>query len=188
MKNFGKLTSTIETIDLGSSGEVKIHVLRDQNGVEWHVLFRQFPHPWYIAVQSDGTIISMESDPEQSQIAGREIWGIDGDFGFTRGTGGTVYGKIWDGSKIVARPPTRDQLFPALQKWRVEAIIDLHNLRAKIDVAIDALPEPQRTTARSKRQYVTEFSRTDPLFDLIGLAVNKTPDEVDALWQEALSL
>ncbi|WP_260797812.1 hypothetical protein, partial [Salmonella enterica] len=34
MKNFGKLTSTIETIDLGSSGEVKIHVLRDQNGVE----------------------------------------------------------------------------------------------------------------------------------------------------------
>jgi hypothetical protein len=188
MKNFGKLTGTIETVAMGTGGEVKIHVLHDQNGVDWHVLFRQFPHPWYIAVQGDGTIISMESDPEQSQISGREIWGIDSNFGFTRGAGGTVYGKIWDGSKIVARPLTRDELFPPLQKWRVEAIIDLHNLREKIDAAIDALPEPQRTTARSKRQYVTEFSRADALFDFIGRAVNKTPEEVDSLWQEALSL
>lgn len=88
-------------------------------------------------------------------------------------------------------PPTPEQVranMPTLQKWRVEAIIDLHNLRAPIDAAIDALPEPQRTTARSKRQYVTEFSRVDPLFSIIGQAVNKTPEEIDALWLEAATL
>lgn len=104
MKNFGKLTSIIETVTNGVGGDLKIYVMRDANGTEWHDLFKQFPHSWYIAVQSDGTIISMESDPEQSQITSCDLWGIDSDFGFTRGTGGTVYGKMWDGTKITSRP------------------------------------------------------------------------------------
>ena len=80
---------------------------------------------------------------------------------------------------------------PKLAKWRVEAIIDLHgqqrqiDLRGRIDTEIEALPEPVRTIAKSKRVYVTEYSRTDQLFDLIGSAIAMSPEEIDALWLEA---
>lgn len=43
----------------------------------------------------------MTDDIEQTQIAGLEIIGIDDDFGYTFGPGGSVYGKIWTGEKIV---------------------------------------------------------------------------------------
>ncbi len=95
---------------------------------------------------------------------------------------------------FVPEPPTPEELraaMPKLAKWRVEAIIDLHgqqrqiDLRGRIDTEIEALPEPVRTIAKSKRVYVTEYSRTDQLFDLIGSAIAMSPEEIDALWLEA---
>ena len=112
MKNFGKLTATLEEIKLGEditdekdnivqpANTVKINVLKDKDGVEWHELFKQYPHKFYIAVDDDKHIISMTDDPEQSQIAGLDIIGIDEDYGETFGQGGSVYGKLWDLSLI----------------------------------------------------------------------------------------
>lgn len=114
MHVFGKLTfrpKTFEIIDAtGQPLEVTVMALFDENGVEWHELFTTYPHPWYIAVMDDGIIISMESDPEQSQIADITLIGIDTDYGYTRGNGGTVYGKYWDGSAIIPKPMTPEEV------------------------------------------------------------------------------
>ena len=107
MHDFGVLTGQVETFLLrDADGEVigvspPVMVLYDDAGVRWQTLFSEHPHPWYIAVTDDNLVCSLESDPEHSQIAGTRIIGIDSDFGFTRGAGGTVYGKKWTGSAIV---------------------------------------------------------------------------------------
>lgn len=91
-------------------------------------------------------------------------------------------------------PPTPEQMranMPDLERWRVNTIIDLEpGLREKIDTAIDAMPEPQRTISKNKLADVQMFSRTDPLFDLIGNdpSIGKTPEDIDAMWQAAAEL
>lgn len=115
MKDFGKFTAgekivTSPPIQIGTDGngepvfseprKLPVLIFRDKNGVDWFDLAKEFPHPFYIAVDDDGRIYSMETDFQASQIAGHII-GIDSDYGYTRGQGGTVYGKIWNGSAIV---------------------------------------------------------------------------------------
>lgn len=87
--------------------------------------------------------------------------------------------------------PTPEELrerMPPLQKWRFETVIALEGLKEDIDTAIENLPEPQKTIAKNKREFVPEFYRTDPLFDLLGSLVGKTPEEIDTLWEQALTL
>lgn len=100
MKNFGKMTAVLETVDL-ETGPVQVYIFRDVDGNDLFDLATEYPHPFYIAVKDDGAIISMETSVDKIQIAGYNIIGIDQDFGYTNGPGGTVYGKIWDGSTIV---------------------------------------------------------------------------------------
>lgn len=102
-KSFGKLTGNrVEVI--AHEHVYKYLAFKDVNGVEWHELVNEFgPFDFYIAVDDLGRIFSMESDPDQSQIGDAEIVGINvsGDFHFTRGQGGSIYGKIWNGNTIV---------------------------------------------------------------------------------------
>ncbi|MBA8877876.1 hypothetical protein [Phyllobacterium myrsinacearum] len=207
MHNFGKLEARPKTFDtLDGDGNVisstTVIAMYDANGVLWQELVAQYSCAFYIALDGAGTIVSMEQDPSQSQVPGYLILGIDESFGYLPGSvaiangvpAKSALGKLWSGSAIVARPLTREELFPPLAKWRVEAIIDLHgqqqqiDLRSQIDAAIEALPEPDRTIAKSKRVNVMEYSRTDQLFDLIGSAINISADEIDGLWSQAAAL
>jgi len=112
MKNFGKLTGYPEKVTIGKdmldeNGKLiqpaqtaTVTVLKNHKGVEWHELFKQFPHPFYIVIDDEKRIISMTNEPEQSQIPDHEIIGIDQDFGESwGGPGASVYGKVWDGKK-----------------------------------------------------------------------------------------
>lgn len=111
---------------------------------------------------------------------GQEIWdnALNGD-----------YGPIAD-----FVPPTLEETraaMPDLERWRVNTIIDLEpGLRDKINAAIEAMPEPQRTISKNKLADVQMFSRTDPLFDLIGSdpSIGKTPEDIDAMWRAATEL
>jgi hypothetical protein len=90
--------------------------------------------------------------------------------------------------------PTPEEIraaMPPLAKWRVDTVIDLEpGLRDKINAAIEAMPEPNRTISKNKLASVTEFIRTDPLFELIGgdPSIGKSPEDIDAMWQAALAL
>lgn len=205
MHNFGKMTmrpKTFETKD--EDGNVidsqTVIAFYDVNDVLWHDLYPQFEHDFYIAVTDDGVVISFERDAQQSQIAGIDIIGINEEEISTGANtvpgseGGMFTGHVWDGSTMRKRPPSRQELFPPLAKWRFEAMVDLHgqqtgeDLRGLIDAAVQALPEPDRTIAKSKRQNVQEYYRDDPLFDFIGSVVNKTSEQVDVLWTSAHAL
>lgn len=91
-------------------------------------------------------------------------------------------------------PPTAEEIrvaMPDLERWRVNTVIDLTpGLRDKINAAIEAMPEPQRTISRNKLADVQLFKRTDPLFDMIGgePSIGLSPEQIDAMWAAALEL
>jgi len=111
---------------------------------------------------------------------GKVIWqaGVNGDYGRIR----------------AYTPPTTAQLranLPALEKWRVDTVIDLEpGLRDKINAAVEAMSEPNRTISKNKLASVTLFYRNDPLFDLIGSdpSIGKSPIDIDQMWSAALQL
>ena len=204
MKNFGKLTATLEEIKLGedikddkgnivqSANTVKINVLKDKDGVEWHDLFKQYPHKFYIAVDNTGSIISMTDKPEHSQIAGFDIIGIDEDYGETFGKGGSVYGKLWDGEKIVAPPP----VFPPLtarQFWQAAFAIGVKEENLIADIANKDSPffiadDDDRESVLIDITKATSFTRDYKLLKKMA-EVNKIPDaQLDTLWNWAATI
>ena len=204
MKNFGKLAITREEIRLGEdikdekgnivqpANTVKINVLKDKDGVEWHELFKRYPHKFYIAVDDNKHIISMTDDPEQSQIAGFDIIGIDEDYGETFGQGGSVYGKLWDGEKIVAPPP----VFPPLtarQFWQAALVIGVREEDLIADIANKDSPfyiadEEERESVLIDITKATSFTRDFPLLKKMA-EVNKIPDaQLDTLWNWAANI
>ncbi|OLY47432.1 hypothetical protein [Bartonella apis] len=204
MKNFGKLRASKEEITLGEdikddkgnivqpANTAKINVLKDKDGVEWHELFKRYPHKFYIAVDDNKHIISMTDDPEQSQIAGFDIIGIDDDYGETFGQGGSVYGKLWDGEKIVAVPP----VFPPLtarQFWQAALAIGVKEEDLIADIANKDSPfyiadEEERESVLIDIKKATSFTRDFPLLKKMA-EVNKIPDaQLDTLWNWAANI
>ena len=204
MKNFGKLTATLEEIKLGedikddkgnivqSANTVKINVLKDKDGVEWHELFKRYPHKFYIAIDDTKHIISMTDDPEQSQIAGLDIIGIDENYGETFGKGGSVYGKLWDGEKIVAPAP----VFPPLtarQFWQAAFAIGVKEENLIADIANKDSPffiadDDDRESVLIDITKATSFTRDYKLLKKMA-EVNKIPDaQLDTLWNWAATI
>ncbi len=204
MKNFGKLSITLEEIKLGEdikdekgnivqkAATVIIHVLKDKDGIEWHDLFKKYPHKFYIAIDDTKHIISMADDAEQSQIAGFDIIGIDGNYGETFGPGGSVYGKLWDGEKIVAPPP----VFPPLtarQFWQAALVIGVREENLTTGIANKDSPfyiedEEERESVLIDITKATSFTRDFPLLKKMA-EVNKIPDtQLDTLWNWAANI
>ena len=204
MKNFGKLAITREEIRLGEdikddkgnivqpANTVKINVLKDKDGVEWHELFKRYPHKFYIAVDDNKHIISMTDDPEQSQIAGFDIIGIDGNYGETFGQSGSVYGKLWDGEKIVAAPKVFSPL-TARQFWQAALVIGVREENLTTDIASKDSPfyianEKERESVLIDIKKATSFARDFPLLKKMA-EVNKIPDtQLDTLWNWAANI
>lgn len=204
MKNFGKLAITREEIRLGEdikdekgnivqpANIVKINVLKDKDGVEWHELFKRYPHKFYIAVDDTKHIISMTDDPEQSQIAGFDIIGIDENYGETYGQGGSVYGKLWDGEKIVAAPEVFSPL-TARQFWQAALVIGVREENLTTGIANKDSPfyiadEKERESVLIDIKKATSFARDFPLLEKMA-EVNKIPDtQLDTLWNWAANI
>ncbi|CAM1655691.1 hypothetical protein [Bartonella apis] len=204
MKNFGKLAITREEIRLGEdikddkgnivqpANTVKINVLKDKDGVEWHELFKRYPHKFYIAIDDTKHIISMTDDPEQSQIAGFDIIGIDGNYSETFGQGGSVYGKLWDGEKIVAAPEVFSPL-TARQFWQAALVIGVREENLITDIANKDSPfyiadEKERESVLIDIKKATSFARDFPLLEKMA-EVNKIPDaQLDTLWNWAANI
>ena len=201
MKNFGKLRASTEEITLGEdikddkgnivqkAQTVTINILKDKDGIEWHDLFKKYPHKFYIAVDDNKHIISMTDDPEASQIAGLDIIGIDEDYGETFGQGGSVYGKLWDGEKIVAP----EHVFPPLsarQFWQAALVIGVREENLITDIANKDSPfyiadEEERESVLIDITKATSFTRDFPLLKKMA-EVNKIPDaQLDTLWMWA---
>lgn len=51
-----------------------------------------------------------------------------------------------------------------------------------IDSAIDAMPEPTRSLARTEWEYSNAFERNRPLVKQVGIAMGWTDEQLDNLW------
>lgn len=119
-KNFGIFTP--HKVEVEDGGQIfKYLVFKDVDGVEWHDLVSQFgPFDQFIAVDETGHVVSMEKDPDSMQVGGLEIIGLNvgPDFSWTRGPGGNVYGKIWNGTVII-EPEQKPSviILPSVTLW-----------------------------------------------------------------------
>jgi hypothetical protein len=195
MHDFGKLTAKAETVELDGGQAAQVYAFYDADNTEWHDLFGSHPHfDFYIAVDEFGRIVSMESDPEHSQIAGYRIVGISkteaGDF--TRGPGGTVYGMKWAGDRIVnpvdvmTTEERRAAMLPLTPRQFRDALIDSDIMPDDVTTAINKIADPKaRAKALNAWEYPTEFLRTDQLLEQIGASFDLSPDAIDAMWMAA---
>lgn len=203
MKDFGVFTSSQEEVDAGDGTKINVLVFRDADGVDWFELAKEHPHPFYIAVDENGRVRSMEPHHESSQIAGHLI-GIDSDYGYTRGPGGTVYGKLWNGTAIVEPEPepepipdeiSRRQFFQHLAATAIitkaEALAAMQGgvIPAPLQAIIDQLPtEDDRFEAQMFVVGAQNFNRLHWLTDKVRQAMAWTLEQRDEFWREAAKL
>lgn len=216
MKNFGKFTAKTERLGVpglpigvdengviipGETQYFNVLIFRDEDGEDLIEVARANEHPFYIAVTDSGAIISMTDDIEQSQISDHDIIGIDSDYGFTFGPGGSVYGMVWDGSKItipVEPPPneiSRRQFFQQLAVMEIitkpDALAAMQGgvIPAPLQAIIDQLPtEDDQFNAQMLVIGADTFNRTHPLAETVRLALNWTEEQKDDFWRDAYKI
>lgn len=105
--------------------EIPVRLCVNSDGDDFVVVANSNPCKYYIAIDRESNIISMTDDPEQSQIEGYRIIGIDSDFGRTWGQGGNVYGCRWDGSKIIPKEDISPLYVGSIGFWRQLAKVGL---------------------------------------------------------------
>lgn len=90
-------------------------------------------------------------------------------------------------------PPTPEQVraaMPALSARQLRLGLIANSITlASVQTAIDGIPDvAAREVAQVEWEYATSFDRTHSLIAQIGGALNLSPEQIDAMWQNALLL
>jgi hypothetical protein len=72
-----------------------------------------------------------------------------------------------------------------VQLWRVRTILNLMNLEATIESALDQLEEPTQTAAKNVWNYGTTVERYSQTVLFIQSVTQMTDDQVDEIFQQA---
>lgn len=58
-----------------------------------------------------------------------------------------------------------------------------------VEATIDGIPDAQqKAVAEIEWQYAVQFERMHPLIEQVGASLGMTPEQIDALWEQALGL
>jgi hypothetical protein len=79
----------------------------------------------------------------------------------------------------------RDKTPTESQLWRVRTILNLMNLVATIESALDQLEEPTKTAAKNVWNYGTTIERYSQTVLFIQSVTQMTDDQVDEIFQQA---
>jgi hypothetical protein len=79
----------------------------------------------------------------------------------------------------------RDKTPAEVQLWRLRTILNLMNLIATIESALDQLPEPNKTAAKNVWNYGTTVERNSQTVLFIQSVTQMTDDQVDEIFQQA---
>jgi hypothetical protein len=79
----------------------------------------------------------------------------------------------------------KDKTPAEVQLWRLRTILNLMNLIATIESALDQLPEPNKTAAKSVWNYGTTVERYSQTVLFIQSVTQMTDDQVDEIFQQA---
>jgi hypothetical protein len=98
-------------------------------------------------------------------------------------THGALVYVVGDEAAWAALLPPPSLLIPAVTPWQIRKALNALGLRAAVEAAVKASDQ----NTQDAWQYATEFRRDNPLVTNIGLALGKTSEEVDALFELALN-
>lgn len=140
---------------------------------------------------------SIEIDEQQYSaaidaiITGQEVT-IDGGFAL-RDPRPSEY-HVWrDGEWIDETPePEPEPELPAppltARQLRLGLVLNGFTL-AQVEATIEAIEDEQdREVARIEWEYASQFDRAHPLIEQVGAALGLTPEQIDAMWNEAITL
>lgn len=192
MKVFGKFVSSYERVKVaGYEQPVSVIFLRNERGEDLVDVVKASPHPFYIAITDNNTIISMSNDIEQSQVSDHTIIGIDKDFGFTFGPGGTVYGMVWNGKAIVTpesiltEEQRRENMKPLA---RADFRLRMKKAGINTDTINQAVASIEDEDLREDYEIIWEdgqsFNRLDPFVLHIFKFAEKTAKQADKIWED----
>jgi len=210
MKNFGKFIPSHEIVTIAQppltlldeeGGEVvvappplsvSVTIFRNPDGQNLLDMLKGEPHPFYIAVDEGGVIVSISDDPEKIQLDGHDIIGIDADMGITPDEMETALGKIWNGTAIVA-PPVPLPPLTARQFWQAALVLGIteDGLVASVSDPEDALyieDENERLSVLVDIRKSTSFRRDYPLIDEMATAHDLPKEQMDDLWAWAAQI
>jgi len=184
MMNFGKFSPSQENIEIDGNPVRGIIFMRNEAGDDLVDVLNANPHNFYIAVDEAGQIVSASNDPEQIQIDGYDIIGLDEDFGFTFGDSPTAIGAIWNSEAIIAPPEPVPVLSPRQLRLQLLAIGKLDD----VPVVIASLPSPQRQAAEIEWKHATRFRRDHPLITTLSPLLGLSEEDVDTFWIQAAAI
>ena len=78
----------------------------------------------------------------------------------------------------------KDKTPAEVQLWRLRTILNLMNLIATIESALDQLPEPNKTAAKNVWNYGTTVERYSQTVLFIQSVTQMTDDQVDEIFQQ----
>lgn len=88
-----------------------------------------------------------------------------------------------------AAPKQENALLPLTARQLRLGLLSASILPAQVGAAIAAIPDDQqRAAAEIEWEYASQFERDHPLIEQVGTAFGLTPEQIDTMWEEALSL
>jgi hypothetical protein len=95
----------------------------------------------------------------------------------------------WDGEAFIPPAIAEPELPPLgpISRRQMRLTLLAHGLLELVEPAIANLPEPERSAALIEWQDASEYQRDHPLIEQIGGALQLSPEQVDALWREAMA-
>ena len=89
----------------------------------------------------------------------------------------------------IEQDETINALLPDVTPRQIRQALILSGISlAAIDAALDTLPEPTKSLARTEWEYSISFQRNRALVTQVGQMLGWTPAQLDALWQFAGTL
>lgn len=77
---------------------------------------------------------------------------------------------------------------PALSARQFYLALALNDLTAAVENTIAAIPEPGQTLVRIELEKATVFERDYPLLVSLATALDLTDEQIDVMWEAALTL
>lgn len=102
----------------------------------------------------------------------------------------------WDGSKVIEYTPpaptpeeTRAAMPPLTARQLRLGLVGGGFSLADVEATIDAIPDAQqKAVAQIEWEYAVQFERMHPLIEQVGSSLGLTPEQIDAMWGQALEL
>ena len=94
------------------------------------------------------------------------------------------------GSAVIleAQPAPEPAVSFAVTQRQARLALHAAGLLGAVQAAIDAMQEPDRTEAQIAWDYASEVRRDDPLVQSLAPALGLTPEQLDALFEQAAQL